>query len=87
MQDLRKVEDPAVRRCGHCGRTLPEAEFYRDRTRRDGLDCYCKVCRKESNMRYTDAGQERRLARLMTDPEYRRRVSEYNKKYYRDRHK
>ncbi len=75
-----------MRRCGHCGRELPETEFYRDRTRRDGLDCYCKACRKESNMRYTDAGQERRFARMMADPEYRRRVSEYNREYYRKRH-
>ncbi len=79
-------EEAAVRRCARCGKELPETEFYRDRTRRGGLDCYCKPCRKESNMRYTDAWQERRFRRLMSDPEYRRRVSEYNKEYYRKRH-
>lgn len=70
-----------MKRCAHCGQTLSEAEFYRDKTRRDGLDCYCKSCRKASNMRYTDAGQERHAERMRTDPEYRKRTLEYYRQY------
>nr|DAI11524.1 MAG TPA: DNA-directed RNA polymerase [Caudoviricetes sp.] len=29
----------AMKRYGYCGRTLPETEFTRDRSRKDGLDC------------------------------------------------
>lgn len=71
----------AMKWCGHCGRTLPETEFTRDRSRKDGLDCYCRVCRKESNMRYTKAGRERHAERMRTDREYRERVLSYYRKY------
>lgn len=69
--------------CPKCGRILPDEDFYRDSARRDGLDCYCKDCRKESNMRYSEVGQERRSRRLAADPEYREKVAEYNRNYQR----
>lgn len=67
--------------CSHCGQARPESEFYRDKTRKDGLDCYCMLCRKANNMKYTDAGQERRAERMRTNPEYRKKVLEYHKEY------
>lgn len=69
--------------CPKCGRLLPDEDFYRASSRRDGLDCYCKDCRKESNMRYSEAGQERRSRRLAADPEYRTKVADYNRNYQR----
>ncbi len=33
--------------CHKCGRELPVSEFYKDKTRKDGLRPYCKECRKE----------------------------------------
>lgn len=71
-----------MKKCGRCGQILPEAEFYRDKTRRDGLDCYCKYCRKANNMKYTDTGQERHAERMRTDPEYRKKTLEYYRMYY-----
>lgn len=75
----------AMKRCGHCGRTLPESEFYRNKTRRDGLDSYCKYCRKENSMKYTDAGQERHAKRMQEDPEYRKKILEYYREYNKKR--
>lgn len=69
--------------CPKCGRLLHDEDFYRVSSRRDGLDCYCKDCRKESNMRYSEVGQERRSRRLAADPEYRAKVAEYNRNYQR----
>ena len=70
-----------MKRCSHCGEELPESEFYRNETRRDGLDSYCKYCRKENSMKYTEAGQERHAKRMREDPEYRKKILEYYREY------
>lgn len=70
-----------MKRCSHCGEELPESEFYRNKTRRDGLDSYCKYCRKENSMKYTEAGQERHAKRMKEDPEYRKKILEYYREY------
>lgn len=33
-----------MKRCGKCGRDLPESEFYRKEKSPDGLQSYCKAC-------------------------------------------
>jgi hypothetical protein len=33
-----------LKRCKDCGRDLPRTEFYRDKSRGDGLMVYCKIC-------------------------------------------
>lgn len=38
--------------CSRCGNVVPLDEFYRNPRYSDGLDVYCKWCRKELNMRY-----------------------------------
>src|SRR5712691_881632 len=35
-----------MRRCSRCGLTKPASEFHRNTRRRDGLQAYCKACRK-----------------------------------------
>lgn len=32
--------------CPRCGQSLPASEFTRNRTRKDGLSCYCRTCGK-----------------------------------------
>ena len=34
-----------MKRCPRCGETKPNSEFHRNRTRRDGLQIYCRLCR------------------------------------------
>lgn len=40
--DLRTLD----KRCGRCGRRKPQDLFYRNRAQPDGLDTWCKECRK-----------------------------------------
>ncbi|KKL87413.1 hypothetical protein LCGC14_1934930 [marine sediment metagenome] len=34
--------------CTKCGLVKKQSEFYRDKSRKDGLHCWCKSCRKKS---------------------------------------
>ena len=40
--------------CPKCGRELPLNEFYKNKTRKDGLQIYCKECQKESDKLYRE---------------------------------
>lgn len=73
-----------MKRCPRCGQMLLEAEFPKDRSRKDGLSVYCRLCCKERNMKYIDAGLERRSVRMRTDPEYRSRILEYHRAYNKE---
>lgn len=35
--------------CPRCGANKPHAAFWRDRSRSDGLQSYCKPCLREAN--------------------------------------
>lgn len=37
--------------CGRCGKVKPLADFYGDRTRSDGKEARCKMCRQETKRR------------------------------------
>lgn len=50
QQDKRETKTPRIlnaleKRCSCCKQTLKTSDFWRDRTRIDGLDPYCHVCR------------------------------------------
>lgn len=75
-----------MKRCSHCGEELPETEFYRRKGSRDGLDYWCKTCRKIDNMKHQEASQIRHKQRMMTDSTYREHRREYERKY-RETHK
>lgn len=38
-----------MKECSKCHRVLPESEFYKDRSRKDGLNHRCKSCIKNYN--------------------------------------
>lgn len=38
-----------MKRCPRCNRTLEELEFYKNKSKRDGLDTMCKSCRRIRN--------------------------------------
>lgn len=48
-----------MKACSSCGRKLPEGEFWRNRSQRDGLDNLCKASRRP----YTAASAAKRRAR------------------------
>lgn len=42
-----------MKKCRICGRELDETMFYATKANKDGLDTYCKECRKSRNTMYT----------------------------------
>lgn len=45
-----------MKRCGKCGRELPESEFYRKEKSPDGLQAYCKSCQTLNNRKKQKIG-------------------------------
>lgn len=41
-----KIACMETKRCSKCGINKPSDSFYRNRHRKDGLNCYCKECMK-----------------------------------------
>ena len=50
------------KRCTKCGETKTSEEFWRDRTRSDGLGRQCKECRRAYQRAYNEAHREERRA-------------------------
>jgi len=53
-----------MRRCTKCGRDLPEAEFYQEKTAKDGLRGDCKACFAARRKRWYDAHRQEEIARV-----------------------
>lgn len=66
-----------MKRCPDCGEVKSSGEFHRDRTRRDSLASYCRICNRRRNREYCRAhrpeGRQRdkrsKLAKRLADPE------------------
>jgi len=43
------MTEELTKKCTKCRRELPLSEFTKDKTRRDGLECWCKSCSNEYN--------------------------------------
>ena len=53
-----------TKRCPKCGEEKPISKFYRDRSRPQGYDSYCKECRDITNVEWKCA-HGHRLPRLV----------------------
>jgi hypothetical protein len=77
-----------VKRCSKCGLDKAEVEFYRNRTKPDGLVQYCKTCYgpmvREYNRRFRCNHRERYLLQKREETK-RRRSKPENKEYERVR--
>lgn len=49
--------DLSLKRCGQCGEYLPHSDFNKNKSRYDGLDTFCRTCRREYNEKYRKANQ------------------------------
>lgn len=54
-----KIEMEKTKRCAKCGKTKPLGEFYQETGTKDGLTRRCKVCVKESQLRYYTKHREK----------------------------
>jgi hypothetical protein len=68
--------------CSKCGRELPLSEFNKDRTRKDGLQTYCKDCRKQYMKQYNkEYYVEHRDERIEYIKQWKVDNLEYDKQY------
>jgi len=65
-----------LKHCTKCGELLPITDFYRDRSTRDGLTCWCKWCKREYAI--SPAGR-RALAKSNASISHRRSVERYSR--------
>lgn len=74
-----------MKHCTKCGAAKPAADFYPDRTRKDGLFPHCRACvlaaRKARQAACRDEIAATRKAARST-PEQRQKISEYNARYF-----
>lgn len=65
-----------TKRCSRCSADLPLSDFYRNRTRKDGLQAFCKTCAKAHAKAWVlanpDRAKQRERARYLADPQRRR---------------
>lgn len=51
--------DRQTKWCNKCKEGKGLCEFWKDKSKRDGLDCWCKPCTRESNNKYNKENAER----------------------------
>ena len=77
-----------MKRCSRCKRLLPEEEFFKDRSSKDGLQGYCKECRKEYSRQWFEENKEYReeynRKYYQKNEKYRERVKEHSKRWYQE---
>ena len=58
-----------TKKCTKCGRELPRSEFWKNPTREDGLQEYCKECGKEYFKKKRSKPSNSSLKKVFTNPE------------------
>ena len=48
--------------CPKCKRDLPLSMYYKDKSRKDGLSCYCKECKLKQAKEYQQTHKEEKKA-------------------------
>ena len=76
MMDNQEIK---TKRCPKCGRVLPITEFSKNKSRKDGLNHYCKQCDRAKRKEYY---QTHRDTVLKSVAEWRAKNPTYNAEYY-----
>ena len=73
--------------CKKCGRELPTSEFYKDKSREDGFQFYCKDCLKQDRKKYYADNKEAICeAKKQYYDEHKEEKLAYHKQWY-DEHR
>lgn len=59
-----------TKRCSKCGRVLPITQFHKDKSSKDGLQCWCKQCHKAKQAEYYQANREYNVEWRAKHPTY-----------------
>lgn len=70
-----------MRTCSHCHKAKPHPEFYRDKSKKDGLSSRCKKCQRRQAREWADKNPEARQ-RIMHDWKLRTNLSVHNRKIW-----
>ena len=73
------MTDDQTKTCPRCGEVKPRSEFSRDRSKRDGLQSTCRVCRRNYRAENKEARAEYQRKWVAENKEAR---AESNRKYY-----
>ena len=49
-----------MKKCSKCKMVKSKSEFYKNRCHKDGLDTWCKDCKKEYDKKWRNSNRERR---------------------------
>lgn len=83
-----------MKKCGKCSKELPFNSFSRDKSRKSGYSCYCKLCEKTKlanyylgnkakvNKRNLDNHYKNREAAIQRNKNWRATKPNYQKEYY-----
>jgi hypothetical protein len=78
----KNIVPVGYKRCSCCHNELPTAQFSKDKSRKDGLNCQCKQCRKEyKNKYYKTHHQQNKDYYIANKMAIRNYQNEYNKNY------
>ncbi len=61
---LTEVMDMEEKKCTKCGVAKPLADFSKNRSRKDGLEVWCRLCKGEANAEYQKAHPEVNRAKV-----------------------
>jgi len=77
------IEKMESKKCSKCGSTKPVSMFCKNRTRPDGLDCQCKVCKQEYDKEYYASHRKERIEQQKEyDASHKKQIQKYKKEYY-----
>ena len=72
-----------TKRCSKCGRILPITEFHKDKSRKDGLQCWCKDCQKAMKKEWYQSNKDAILKKQAAYNQANKcKIAEYNAAYY-----
>lgn len=72
------------KKCPGCNIEKNHSEYHSCSTRKDGLQCYCKVCKKEKFRESKKISDKKYHKKYYSNPENRKRISEYSKNYQKE---
>ena len=81
------MTDEPTKKCSKCGRELPVSEYHKNKAQKDGLQTYCKECKKESNKLYSENHYEEiSKKRKVYHDNHRDEILKKKKEYYENNH-
>ena len=70
-----------TKKCPHCNIDKFHSEYYSCSSRKDGLQCYCKTCKKEKFRESKKISDKKYGEKYLSNPENRNKKMEYNRAY------